>query len=267
MSSRRVKLVVAYDGVDFCGWAAQPGQRTVQSTLKEAVRQVSGEENEIVGASRTDSGAHAVGQVCHFDTTRPIPPERWAMAVNRWLPPDVAVVHAEFVDDEFHSRHWAKSRSYRYRIAVGAKDPHRARVVHAYGRSLNVLRMHEAAQAIVGEHDFEAFSQLMEPGDPTRRTVFRTQVKQVRDEVWLDVTASSFIRGMMRRLAGGLLEVGRGRRSIAEFGALLGPERDRMTWPVVLPAHGLCLRRVTHFRGPRASFKTEQFNNEDNDNE
>lgn len=117
--ARRIKLTVAYDGTDFCGWAAQAGRRTVQSTLIEAVRRVSGEDTEIVGASRTDSGAHAKGQVCHFDTATPIEPARWTQALNRILPPDVAVCRAAYVSPRFHARFCAGDRRYRYRIATG----------------------------------------------------------------------------------------------------------------------------------------------------
>src|SRR5579862_7293536 len=98
----RVKLVVSYDGTDFRGWAAQAGQRTVQGTLTEAVRQVSGEEIEITGASRTDSGAHARGQVCHFDSEIDIPPEKWAQVLNRVLESDVSVVRSQKASSSFH---------------------------------------------------------------------------------------------------------------------------------------------------------------------
>lgn len=246
MSSRRIKLVVAYDGTDFCGWAAQPGRRTVQRTLKEAVRQVSGEDVEIEGAGRTDSGAHALGQVCHFDTSRAIPTAKWPSVLGRLLPPDVAVRSATEVSSAFHSRFWATSRWYRYRIAVGERDPFRARFAHWYGRALRVERMHAAGQALVGEHDFLAFGEELEAGVPTRRRVLRIDVGQARDEVRIDVEANAFLRGMMRRIAGGLLEVGRGKRSGGEIAALLTEEREGAQWPVVLPANGLTLMRVSY---------------------
>ncbi|KXK13762.1 MAG: pseudouridylate synthase I [Armatimonadetes bacterium OLB18] len=136
--TRRIKLTVAYDGTDFCGWAAQAGRRTVQSTLIEAVRRVSGEDTEIVGASRTDSGAHAKGQVCHFDTATPIEPARWTQALNRILPPDVAVCRAAYVSPRFHARFCASDRRYRYRIATGDRDPFADRYAHWLGRTLDL---------------------------------------------------------------------------------------------------------------------------------
>jgi tRNA pseudouridine38-40 synthase len=249
----RIKLVVSYDGTEFRGWAANPGQRTVQGTLREAVRLVSGEENEISGASRTDSGAHARGQVCHFDTANPMPPEKWANVLNRRLPGDLAVVSSEEVPPNFDSRFWAQDRYYRYRILTGPPDPHRARFTHAYGRPLSLDAMQAAANLLQGEHDFLAFTEELDPGvENTRRELFSFQVKSSRDEVWVDVVGTAFLRGMMRRMSGALLEVGRGHRPVEEVSRLLDPEERRhVQWPVVLPAKGLCLMRIRYGRHPR----------------
>ena len=250
---KRIKLVVSYDGTDFRGWAANPGQRTVQGTLKEAVRQISGEENEISGASRTDSGAHARGQVCHFDTANPMPTEKWASVLNRRLPSDLAVVSSRGVPQGFDSRFWAQDRYYRYRILTGPPDPLRARYAHPYGRPLDLSAMQAAARLLQGEHDFLAFTEELDPSvENTRRQLFSFQVTPFRDEVWVDVVGTAFLRGMMRRMAGALLEVGRGHRPVEEVSRLLDPEERRhVQWPVVLPAKGLCLMRVRYGRQPR----------------
>jgi len=249
----RIKFVVSYDGTDYCGWAPQSGRRTVQSTLREAVRQVSGEEVEITGASRTDSGAHAVGQVCHFDTKSPMPAEKWASVMNRRLPSDLAVVSSAGVNESFHSRFSAMDRFYRYRVLTAGQDPLRARFAHWYGRPLDVTAMQEAANILVGDHDFRAFTEELESHVyNTRRNLFAFQVRQVRDEVWVDVVGTAFLRGMMRRMAGALLEVGRGHRHVSEVSRLLDiEERNRIQWPVVLPANGLCLMRVRYGRHPQ----------------
>jgi len=249
----RIKLVVSYDGTDFRGWAAQSGQRTVQSTLREAVRQVSGEDVEINGASRTDSGAHARGQVCHFDVANPMPAEKWARVLNRVLPPDVAVEASSDAGPEFHSRFCAMDRFYRYRIQTGRRDPHRSRFVHTYGREIDVQRMRQASMSLQGEHDFLAYTEELDPSvENTRRTLYSLDVRQVRDEVWVDVVGTAFLRGMMRRMAGALLEVGRGHRPVEEVSRLLDPEeRHHLQWPVVLPARGLCLMRIRYGRHPR----------------
>jgi tRNA pseudouridine38-40 synthase len=251
----RIKLVVAYDGTEFCGWAPQAGRRTVQSTLREAVRLISGEEIEITGASRTDSGAHAKGQVCHFDTKSPMPASKWVPVLNKRLPPDLSAVRATQVNEQFHSRFSAQDRFYRYRVLTGERDPMRTRFAHSYGRPLDTNAMQVAANALVGEHDFRAYTEeLDEHVTNTCRELFSFQVRQVRDEVWVDVVGTAFLRGMMRRMAGALLEVGRGHRHVAEVSRLLDPEeRNRLQWPVVLPANGLCLMRVRYGRKPRDS--------------
>ena len=249
----RVKLVVAYDGTDFCGWAPQPGLRTVQGTLTEAVRRVSGEGIEILGASRTDSGAHAQGQVCHFDTEGGVPPQKWAGIINRLVPGDMAVRSSRRVSPQFHSRFSAEDRHYRYRIHTASRDPLKSRFVYDYGRPLDAPVMHEAAQSLLGEHDFLAYTEELDDSvENTHRTLVQCQVRQVRDEVWVDVVGTAFLRGMMRRIAGALLEVGRGKRPVEEVSRLLTQEgQETLQWPVVLPAAGLCLMSVRYANPPR----------------
>jgi tRNA pseudouridine38-40 synthase len=254
LSTKRICLVVGYDGTDFCGWAAQAGQRTVQGTLTEAVRQVSGEEVEIVGASRTDGGAHARGQVCHFDASVGIDPAKWPRILNRVLPADVAVAQSKLVPDSFHSRFSAQDRWYRYRIATAGRDPLKTRYVHDYGRPLDLEAMCQAARALVGEHDFLAFTEELDPAvENTCRVLYRVDVRELKaaQEIQIDVTGTAFLRGMMRRMAGALLEVGRGFRPAEHVALLLTEERDRLQWPVVLPAKGLTLMRVRYGRHPR----------------
>ncbi len=259
---RRIKLVVAYDGHDFCGFASQHGQRTVRSTLTEGIRQVSGEENEIIGASRTDSGAHAKGQVVHFDTKNPMPVEKWPRVINQVLPSDLSVLTSQWVRPDFHSRFSAKDRYYRYRIMTGVRDPFRKRYAFHYGKPLDAARMHEAAQRLIGRHDFLAFSQLLEEGRNAVRTVYSIDVKQVRDEVWIDVLGTAFVRGMMRRISGSLWEIGRGKYDADHLDHLLDQRiKDEILWPPVLPAGGLTLMRVRYGRKPfdiRFKTTTEQ---------
>lgn len=250
--STRIKLTVAYDGTDFCGWAAQTGQRTVQRTLKDAVRQVSGEDSEIIGASRTDSGAHALGQVCHFDTR--VPQAKWKQALNRVLPLDCRVVDASPIDVRFHSRFCAVDRWYRYRILRNEEDPFRLRTGYSTHHTLDVDKMQEAARLLVGEHDFEAFTEELDDSvDNTVRHLFSVTVSETRsrDEVRIDVVGTAFLRGMMRRMSGGLFEVGRGRRPVHDIATLLSERKNDLTWPVVLPARGLTLMRVRYGRWPR----------------
>lgn len=251
--TKRVKLVVAYDGTDFRGWAAQTGRRTVQSTLKDAVRQVSGEDCEIVGASRTDSGAHARGQVCHFDSEVAIEPERWARVLNRVLPLDVGVVRSSEVGAEFNSRFWARNRAYRYRIWNTGKDPFEARTAHVWEKPLDMQAMADAARSLVGKHDFRGYTEeLADYVTNTERKLFSVDVSRAGQSIRIDIVGTAFLRGMMRRMAGGLLEVGRGVRDGQEIAALLTHDgRSNLSWPEVLPARGLTLMKVRYGRHPR----------------
>jgi tRNA pseudouridine38-40 synthase len=226
--------------------------------LTQAVRQVSGEDNEITGASRTDSGAHAKGQVCAFDTLRPIARPKWVQALNDVLPSDLAVVGAQFVAMDFHPRFWATERWYRYRILSKSRDPMRSRYVHEWGAPLDTGAMDRAAQALVGRHDFRAFSQSVPPGANTIREIKSARVRTVRDEVWIDVVATAFVRGMMRRISGALWEVGRGRKPEEWLDRLLiSPPADQGQWPPVLPAHGLTLMMVRYGRSPREQIRSD----------
>ena len=218
--------------------------------MKEAVRRVTGEDLEIVGASRTDSGAK--GQVCHFDSAVNLNAHRWVLALNRQLPLDLAVKSATAVPDTFNSRFCADDRHYCYRIAVGEVDPLRARFHHHYGRPLDLDAMQEAALHLVGKHDFRAYTEELDKWVAnTRREVRSVRVARSGDEVHIHVVATAFLRGMMRRISGLLLDVGRGKRPPADAALLLTEKRDTMHWPVVLPAKGLTLERIRYGRHPR----------------
>lgn len=247
----RIKLTLAYDGTAFRGWMAQAGKRTVQQTLTDAIAQVCGEQIEIVGASRTDSGAHARGQVCHFDSAVGIDPRKWPEILNRILPLDLAVTRSSRVGPDFNSRFCAEDRFYRYRIRTSARDPLISRYVHDHGKSLNLDLMRLAAESLLGDHDFRSFTENLDPSvRNTRRTLRRIKVQTHGPEIRIDVVGTAFLRGMMRRISGALLEVGSGKRPLEEIGLLLAGKADPKRLPVVLPAKGLCLMRVRYANPP-----------------
>lgn len=248
LSTKRVKLVVAYDGTDFCGFAPQAGQRSVQSTLTEAIRRVSGEEIEIIGASRTDAGAHALGQVVHFDAKVGIPPHGWVRAINDVMPSDIGVLSAHLVSDRFHARFSARYREYRYRIARGPRNPFLHRYCHYEWRKLDLDAMRQAATGLVGRHDFRAFTAELQPWVVnTYRELKSILVNELGEETQIEIRGTAFMRGMMRRIAGGLLEVGIGRRPPEHMAALTTEEgMARLELPVVLPAKGLTLVKVEY---------------------
>lgn len=203
-----------------------------------------------MGTSRTDSGAHAKGQVCHFDSI--VPADRWVVAINQVLDSDIRAVKAESVPDNFHSRFWVLDRAYRYTIVQDVTDPFRLRYAYGMHRSLNVELMKEAATLFLGAHDFRAFTEELDPHiTNTIRRLFSVKVNKVRDEVRIDIVGTAFLRGMMRRISGCLLEVGRQKRSLRSVETLLSEDRIQEHWPVVLPAKGLCLMKVRYGRHPR----------------
>ena len=244
---KRVRLTVAYDGTDFCGFAPQRDQRTVHGTLTEAVHRATGEEIEIVGASRTDGGAHAYGASVHFDTTNPMPAETWRLVLNKVLPEDCRIVQSEEVSNEFHARFSATGRVYRYRFLLNEFDPFRRRYTHVHWKELDLPLMQEAVQALVGHHDFRGYTEEVGPDVlNTKRRIFSATVDSHGDEVHYTVHGNAFLRGMMRRTAGMLFEIGRGHRPVEDAARQLTEERNSMQWPVVLPAKGLTLLEVRY---------------------
>ena len=234
------------------------------------MRQISGEDCEITGASRTDSGAHARGQVCHFDTSNPMPIDKMPWVLNRALPADLAVKEAEVVDDEFHSRFWCMNRVYRYSIWTGDRDPFMGRWSAHYGRSLDLEKMQAAARELVGRNDFLAFSQELLPHQTTVRELFKVTVSQKATDVQIEVVGTAFIRGMMRRIAGCLFEIGRDHRPVEDMKMLLThDDKESLQWPVVLPAEGLTLMKVNYGRRPRerARLKKDFCESEGNEDE
>jgi tRNA pseudouridine38-40 synthase len=203
----RLKLTLAYDGTGFRGWAAQPGLRTVEGVVREALHTIFGSVDGLAVAGRTDTGVHALANVCSVDIAGGPPVERAAETLNGVLPEDVAVVATEAAADDFHARFSARARSYRYRIwPPRLRSPFEAGRSWWYPRPLDRARLDQQAAALVGEHDFRAFT-------PTE-TQHETFVRVIETARWVDdgdalvfeVTADSFLRHMVRTLVGTMIE-------------------------------------------------------------
>jgi len=178
--------------------------------------------------------------------------EDWARVLNRVLDEDIRVVASSEVAPEFHSRFCAHARHYRYRIVNTGPTPFNLRYGHYWWGNIDVQSMADAARVLEGEHDFRAFTQDLGPEvENTVRTLYSVNVKRVRNEIWIDIAGTAFLRGMMRRISGCLLEIGRGRRPASDVGVLLSDQRDSVHWPEVLPAKGLTLMRITYGRHPK----------------
>jgi tRNA pseudouridine38-40 synthase len=203
----RLKLTIAYDGTEFRGWARQPGQRTVEGVLTDALGRVYDSAEKLAVAGRTDTGVHALGNVVSVDVKGGAPPARALEALNAVLPDDVAVLHAEEAAHDFHARHSARSRSYRYRIwRLRSRSPFEVNRSLWHPRPLDLQRLQASAAMLAGEHDFRAFT----PTD-THHEVFVRVVEDARwhvrgEVVELEVTADSYLRHMVRTLVGTMLE-------------------------------------------------------------
>ncbi len=216
---RNIKLTLAYDGTHFHGWQMQRGQATIQGALTDVLCKLTQERLTLHGAGRTDAGVHALGQVAHFKTQSQMTATQFQRACNALLTPEIRVVAAAEVTSDFHSRWYALAKTYRYRIyRAPVVPPSEWRYVLAYPYPLNEAAMREAAHLFVGTHDFASFaaSTGSEEDDRERTTVreiFSSEVARTSggDELVFEVRGRSFLRFMVRKMVGTLLEVGRGR--------------------------------------------------------
>jgi tRNA pseudouridine38-40 synthase len=201
-----LKLTLEYDGSGFSGWARQPGRRTVEGVLRQALDAVFPRWTGLAVAGRTDTGVHATGQVASLDVEGGPPAARVADALTAALPEDLAVLVSEEAPDGFHARFSARARSYRYRVLTGRRAPLEARRALWWPRPIEVDRLRAAATALLGEHEFRAFTPTDSQHDVFLRNV--TAVEWSTDGVRLDftITADSFLRHMVRTLVGTMLE-------------------------------------------------------------
>ncbi|MFB3881318.1 MAG: tRNA pseudouridine(38-40) synthase TruA [Armatimonadota bacterium] len=243
---RNLKLTLEYDGTDFHGFQRQRGLRTVQGVLEDRFSRLLGEEIHVVGAGRTDAGVHATGQVASFRTSRPIGLDRLVPVLNGALPGDVKVQVCEEVDEGFHARRSARSRTYRYTVVEReAPSPLAGRFALVVSGRLDVGAMAEAAAALTGRHDFAAYQAAGSRTATTERTLMRLEC--VRDGSRVEVTAEadSFLYHMVRLLVAGLLRVGRAELRPAALAEALA-QRQRLPKCPPAAACGLCLVKVSY---------------------
>ncbi len=237
------KLVLAYDGTEYHGFQVQPGLPTVQGVLERALDRLAARSSPLHVAGRTDAGVHARGQVVSFRGTLRVPVGELSGRLNLLLPPDVMVLSAEQVNADFHARRSALAREYAYYLQMGSKpSPFVARYVYWCPWKLDLQGMREALAHVRGPHDFTAFSRL-EPGKSRHREVMEAELESWEEVVAVRVRANAFAWAMMRRLVGGLVEVGRGRWSPEDFRKAL-KSGDVSRGGPTLPPCGLFLERV-----------------------
>jgi tRNA pseudouridine38-40 synthase len=247
---RFFRLTVAYDGTDYVGWQIQPNGPSIQQRLQDAWHRVTGEAVEIVGSGRTDSGVHALGQVCSVETSTSLDGPTLCRALNANLPGDIRVRSVEVAPDGFHAIRDAVSKTYRYQIQYGPM-PHVLLPRHYwYVRgSLDVDRMRQGAQCLLGRHDFASFQAAGADRVSTVRIISELEILPKRFDghaaLWVRVTADGFLYNMVRNIVGTLVLIGKRRKPVEWIVEVLAA-RDRQCAGPTAPPHGLLLWRVDY---------------------
>lgn len=249
---RNLKVTLSYDGADFSGWQVQPGAATVQGTLASAIGRVTGEKVLPQGSGRTDAGVHALAQVVTFVTESSVPTGNFVKALNDGLPASVRVLEIEEAPPDFHARHSARAKTYRYRIYRGAIcPPFLARYVWHYPYPLREDAMAGAASVVTGEHDFTSFA-AVDPergreGEPVSnvRTIFPSTWERDGDEFIYTVRGTGFLHHMVRNLVGTFILVGKGTLQAEDVARILSA-RNRSAAGATAPASGLYLVSVEY---------------------
>ncbi len=265
------KLTLSYDGTDYCGWQVQPGQRTIQGELQEALGRVTDETPLPQGSGRTDAGVHALGQVASFELRAPIPAENLHRALNRTLPSSIRILEAKAMPAGFHARFSAVAKRYDYRVWVERREcvdmcpPFLARYVYAYPWNLDRNALDSAARCFVGEHDFRSFA-ATDPDQATRRERGQqdatgddppSTIRTIFSSGWHEETSdfgplliyrvrgNGFLHHMVRNLVGTMIDVGRGALNAADIPAILAARARSAAGPTA-PARGLFLDSVEY---------------------
>ena len=238
---KRIKLLVAYDGTNYCGWQVQPNGTTIEGVLNAALSALLGEEIKVTGASRTDSGVHSLGNVAIFDTNSRIPAEKISFALNQRLPEDIAVQESCEVEADWHPRHCDSRKTYEYRILNRTFPlPNRRLDTYFYHHALDLQAMQQAAQYLVGTHDFKSFCSVNTQVEDTVRTIFSCDVTRSDDIITIRVRGSGFLYNMVRIIAGTLIQVGAGRMKPEQIPEILAACDRKCAGPTA-PAQGLTM--------------------------
>lgn len=250
---RTIKLLLAYDGTDFHGWQLQPDAPTIQGEIEKHLATIHEQHIVVHGAGRTDAGVHAVGMVAHFHTEKTLSSQAFQQALNSMLPTSIRVLEASEVDDSFHSRFSAISKTYTYSIFNGDMLlPHKRLYTLHVRPQLDFAVMKTCLKSIEGTHDFSSFEAAGSRDQQTRdlkgstRTIYRAEIEHHNEGFHTFVlTGSGFLRHMVRNIVGTTLEAGLGRRSVSSFtDALLA--KNRSASGSTAPAHGLTLTKIDY---------------------
>lgn len=241
MDRKRVRLTVSYDGTAYHGWQVQNNGITIESELNRCLSELLQEPIQVIGASRTDAGVHALGNVAVFDTMSRMPADKISYALNQRLPEDIRIQRSEEVDLQWHPRHCESRKTYEYRICRNEFPIPVKRLYSLFTyRDLDVDQMREAAAYLVGEHDFKSFCQTGAQVESTVRRIYELTLEEQGQDLVIRVCGNGFLYNMVRIIVGTLLEVGEGRRQPEDMAGVL-ERRDRKFAGPTAPAHGLIL--------------------------
>jgi tRNA pseudouridine38-40 synthase len=247
------KLTVEYDGTAYAGWQSQPDQPTIQAAIETALSRITGTRIPVIGASRTDAGVHALRQVASFRTDRMMAPHEWVKALNAVLPLDISIRSADHASDDFHARHSARAKLYRYRILNRWERSafERGRAWHVR-KGLDVGAMREAASPLIGRHDFSSFQGPQAGTKDPICDLRRLDIMSTQAILRIEVEADRFLKQMVRAIVGTLVEVGLGKRPPHAMKEIIDA-KDRRAAGHTAPPHGLYLVRVVYSSLPRAA--------------
>ena len=249
---RRIKLVVSYDGTAYCGWQLQPNGVTIEEVLNKALSSLLKEDIQVIGASRTDSGVHAMGNVAVFDTESRIPGDKICFALNQRLPDDVRIQASEEVPLTFHPRKANCVKTYEYKILNRKIDMPLQRLYSYFCYfNLDLEKMQKAASYLIGEHDFKSFCTVRTQAEETVRTIYRLEIdRDAEDVITMRISGSGFLYNMVRIIMGTLVKIGMGVWPPEKMEEIL-EARDRAAAGPTIPARGLTLVSMEYEKEPR----------------
>lgn len=246
---KRVMLTVAYDGTNYHGWQLQPNAVTIEGVLNQTLSELLKEDIKVIGASRTDTGVHALGNIAVFDTQARMPAEKVSYALNQRLPEDIKIQKSQEVSMDFHPRHQNSRKTYEYKI-LNCEFPIPTQRLYAHFTyvPLDIELMNQGAQYLIGEHDFKSFCSVNTVAETTVRTIYDISVTKEQNIITIRVTGSGFLYNMVRIIAGTLMEVGKGKIKPDEVEVMLNA-LDRTASGPTAPANGLTLVSYNYVNG------------------